>query len=174
MITLEALRYMHKKTLWDVAQALHKDAQETLALLQGNRHFTLTPDEVMTLARCLEVPFEEAVAAANMSYAINHYRLLVPPLEETLEFRWHQEQQAGQHSYKQQTASFNQPGVPSHIQHAFTLLDLNLDATTEQIRQAFRERVKRAADGKGGYRTDMDKLVQAKELALAFQQGQQR
>ncbi len=63
MITLETLHYMHKKSVWDVAKALHKDAQETLALLQGNRHFTLTPAEVTVLARCLEVSFEEVVAA---------------------------------------------------------------------------------------------------------------
>lgn len=172
MITLETLRYMHKKTVWDVAKMLHKDAQETLALLEGNRQFTLTPDEVMTLARCLEAPFEEVVAAANMSYALNHYRRLTPPLEEKLEFRWQQE---GQHTYEHnQTAPFDQPGVPVHIQHAFILLNLKLDATIEQIRQAFRECVKGAADGKGGYSIDMDELVQAKELALAFQENHRK
>jgi hypothetical protein len=138
--------------------------------LQGNRHFTLTPDEIMTIARCLEVPFEEVVAAANTSYALNHCRRLAPPLEETLEFRWQQE---SRHTYaQQQTAPSDQSGVPIHIQRAFALLNLALDATTEQIRQAFRERVKRAANGKGGYSGDMDELVQAKELALAFQRDQ--
>jgi hypothetical protein len=47
---------------------------------------------------------------------------------------------------------------------------LPLEATAEQIWHAFRTCVKEASDGKGGYREDMDRLVQTKELALDFRQ----
>jgi len=69
-----------------------------------------------------------------------------------------------------QAVKDDQLSVPKHVMHAFTLLNLPLEATAEQIQQAFRARVKGAFDGQGGYNEDMDRLVQAKEHALAFRQ----
>jgi hypothetical protein len=51
VITLEGLRCLSRKAVWDLSQALQKDIHETLALFRGERQQTLTPSEVMTLAR---------------------------------------------------------------------------------------------------------------------------
>jgi hypothetical protein len=166
--TLESLRCVSRKTVWDIAQALQKDAYETLALLRGERQHTLTPAEVTILAQCLDVSFEQVVAAANTSYAVNGYRRLNPPAEETLEARW-QRESAGRDE-KGKNSSAQQAGAAERFLQAFEVLGLPLEATVEQILQAFRARVKEASDGQGGYRGDMDRLVQAKELALDFRQ----
>jgi hypothetical protein len=147
---------------------LQKDIYETMALQRGERQHTLTPGEVTILAQYLGVPFEQVVAAANTSYAVNFYRRLTPPAEETVEARW-QRETAGWDE-RGQTSTANQLRVSDHFLHAFELLGLPLEATVEQILQTFRTRVKEASDGKGGYRGDMDRLVQAKELALDFRQ----
>jgi hypothetical protein len=65
----------------------------------------------------------------------------------------------------------NQSGISDRFRQAFELLGLPMEATVEQIWQAFRARVREASDGKGGYREDMDRVVQAKELALDFRRG---
>ena len=168
MTTLESLRCLSKKTVWDIAQALQKDIYETLALLRGERQHTLTPGEITILAQCLEVSFEQVVVAANTSYAVNFYRRLTLPVEETVEARWQREAEG--RDEREQTSTENRHWVSDRFSHAFELLGLPLEATVEQIWQAFRMRVKEASDGKGGYREDMDKLVQAKELALDFRQ----
>ena len=60
-------------------------------------------------------------------------------------------------------------GQASSLPACFTLLGLSSPtATPEQIKAAFRARVKAASDGRGGFHGDMDKLVQAKEQALQF------
>ena len=168
LTTLEGLRCLSRKAIWDISQALQKDIYETMALLRGERQHTLTLAEVTILAQCLEVPFEQVVAAANTSYAINFYRRLTPPTEETVEARWQRE--ATSRNKRKQTPTAHQLRVPDRFLHAFELLGLPLEATVEQISQAFRKRVKEASDGKGGYSGDMDRLVQAKELALNFRQ----
>lgn len=77
--TLEGLRCLSRNAVWDVAQALQKDIYETLALLRRERQHPLTPGEVTILAQCLEVSFEQVVAAANTSFAVNFYRRLTLP-----------------------------------------------------------------------------------------------
>lgn len=49
---------------------------------------------------------------------------------------------------------------------ALDYLGRSFNATQEQIKQAFRSKVKAASDGKGGYKGDMDILTKAKERAL--------
>jgi hypothetical protein len=164
--TLECLRCLSRKALWDVAQALQKDVYETMELLRGERQHSLTATEIAALAACLGVPFEQVIAAANTSYAVNRYRRLNPPVDETLEARWQREATAGDESG--QNSLLKQSERLDRFLPAFELLGLPLEATVEQILQAFRARVKAASDGKGGYQGDMDKLVQAKELALDF------
>lgn len=51
-------------------------------------------------------------------------------------------------------------------EQALAYLGLSFSADRAAIVKAFREKVKQAADGKGGYRGDMDLLVKAKEKAL--------
>lgn len=75
---------------------------------------------------------------------------------------------AGTFTYKsaQHTAS-----IPADIAAAYKTLELDTKgtpATEEQIRTAFRTKVKQAADGRGGYKGDMDALTRAKEKALSF------
>jgi hypothetical protein len=167
--TLEGLRCLSRKAVWDIAQALQKDVYETLALLRGERQHTLTPAEVTILAQCLEVSFEQVVVAANTSYAVNCYHRLTPPVEETLEAHWRREAADGDE--REHDAMANQSGISDRFRQAFELLGLPMEATVEQIWQAFRARVREASDGKGGYREDMDRVVQAKELALDFRRG---
>lgn len=50
---------------------------------------------------------------------------------------------------------------------ALKFLGLSEGATVDEIKSAFRAKVKAAADGHGGYKGDMDVLTQAKEKALA-------
>lgn len=58
--------------------------------------------------------------------------------------------------------------LPRHVQDAYKTLGLAGSPSAEQVREAFRAKVKAAADGKGGYRGDMDKLRKAKEAALQY------
>jgi hypothetical protein len=52
-------------------------------------------------------------------------------------------------------------------EQALMFLGLTRYATNDEIKQAFRSKVRNAADGRGGYTVDMDQLVTAKEKALA-------
>lgn len=52
-------------------------------------------------------------------------------------------------------------------EQALTFLGLTRYATSDEIKSAFRLKVKSASDGRGGYTVDMDQLVTAKEKALA-------
>lgn len=61
------------------------------------------------------------------------------------------------------------------VQCALDLLGLSGSPDTEEVRNAFRARVKEAADGYGNYSRDMDTLVQAKQyLLLWLERNQQR
>jgi len=80
LVTLEGLRCWKNMPVWSVAQALHKDIKETMALLRGERQHSLTPEEVAILAQCLDVSLEQIVASANLSYSLNFYHLLTPRL----------------------------------------------------------------------------------------------
>jgi len=58
--------------------------------------------------------------------------------------------------------------ISSTVREAFTVLGLVPSATTQDIKKAFRTKVKAAHDGNGGYKGDMDELVKAKEVALEY------
>jgi hypothetical protein len=83
---------------------------------------------------------------------------------------WHKTYSDFDEGHKEQQSSNGSPqqqwkGSPLNC---FTLLDLPMTATPEQIKAAFRAKVKQSADGKGGYKGDMDTLVNAKEVALKY------
>jgi hypothetical protein len=61
---------------------------------------------------------------------------------------------------------FDQIFAPLLADETFAVLGLTPNATREEVMQAFRQKVKAMADGKGGYTGDMDKLIKAKEQAL--------
>ena len=164
--TLEWLRCMSGRSLWEISQELQKDPYETLALLRGERQQSLTSTDVALLAQLLGAPFEQVVAAANASYAINCHHRFTLPAEETIEARW-QREEAAQH-FQSHGSAAGSSGGSDPLQQAFALLGLPMNASSAQIGRAFRRCVKAASDGKGGYHEDMGRLVQAKELALAF------
>lgn len=53
------------------------------------------------------------------------------------------------------------------VSSCYAILGVSSSATKDQIKQAFRQKVKSSTDGKGGYTIDMDQLTKAKEQALA-------
>ncbi len=58
--------------------------------------------------------------------------------------------------------------ISSAVREAFKVLGLAPGATAQDIKKAFRAKVKVAHDGNGGYKGDMDELVKAKETALEY------
>lgn len=56
--------------------------------------------------------------------------------------------------------------IPAPVAHAMRVLSVPEDANAEQVKAAFRGKVKAAATGDGGYSGDMDALVKAKEQVL--------
>ncbi len=70
-----------------------------------------------------------------------------------------------QEARQQRARAARQAGISTREQ-ALAFLGLTGTASDAMILTTFRMRVKHAADGRGGYREDMDNLVKAKEKAL--------
>lgn len=75
------------------------------------------------------------------------------------------EQRRSEQALRDETKAF-QRDVLSSRQFALVYLDVSFLATDQQIKEAFRKKVKELSDGFGGYNGDMDFLVKVKELAL--------
>lgn len=123
----------------------------------------LSRHDVQRLADIFGVSFNECVEAAN-----NTFKQAFPDREPTmwmLEARWRWQQQIRDQAYDW-ARGFPLNGLSSL--DCFNALGLDSNATEQDIKIAFREKVKASADGKGGYAGDMDKLTQAKEQALNY------
>ena len=183
MTTLQDLRRAKFKTIKAFAIAYGRSASTASALLNGSHHNTLSRKDIEHLAEVLGVSFDACVAAENASY--KEYIGTQRPyqsLQELWEQRdmwasaafkgakfddwseWEALQQKEREEFQRRSSAFP---TPSSKLYSLALLGLPHNATREQIKEAFRQKVKEASDGQGGYSVDMDKLVQAKEQALA-------
>ncbi len=178
---LQDYRKRKFKTIKAFAEAYGCSASTAGHILQGRHHRTLRQSDVSLLAEVLDVSFDECVDACdNSAYEfIKPFRQFEHWKEQDgLKAHWayieellHNTQKAKDTGDWYQWQRQYQDPIdrlfgPLLAEECFRQLGLSASATPEQIKQAFRNKVKAMADGKGGYRGDMDVLVQAKEKAL--------
>ena len=183
MPTLQDLRKAKYKTTAVFAIAYGCSIGVCNALLKGLHHNTLSRKDIEHLAEVLGVSFDACVAAENASYkeyigTQRPYQSLQEQWEQrdmwaSAAFKgakfddwseWEALQQKEREEFQRRSSAFS---TPSSQLDSLALLGLSHNATHTQIKEAFRQKVKDASDGQGGYNVDMDKLVQAKEQALA-------
>lgn len=172
MTTLQDLRKAKFSTIKAFASAWGYSTSKASYLLRGKYHWTLSKEEVQCLADVFEVSFDEVVEAANGTF--EEGREFFPVREWKLKDRWeHQERiyEEVRRWKERGTGRIYTIAMPWEYD-ALGSLGLSRGATEDEIKRAFREKVKAMSDGKGGYVGDMDDLVQAKEKALAYLQGQ--
>jgi transcriptional regulator with XRE-family HTH domain len=165
--TLQDLRKAKYPTIKAFAASWGYSTSKASYLLRGKYQYTITKEEVQKLADILEVSFDQVVDAANNTYMED--RDFVLDRDWKLKDRWvHQEkiyEEARKWSESRDRGHFYTINLP--WRDTFSFLGLTSSATEAEIKHAFRDKVREMADGKGGYNGDMDKLVQAKEKALA-------
>lgn len=167
--TLQDLRKAKYPTIKAFALAYGVSTSKASYLLRGKYQYTITKEEVQNLANIFEVSFDEAVDAVNNTYFESrqwpHDRYW------KLKDRWERQEKAQKkyEEWKRQRETGRSWTIifPWENASIFNTLGLTSSATETEIKQAFRDRVREMADGQGGYNGDMDKLVQAKEKALA-------
>jgi transcriptional regulator with XRE-family HTH domain len=145
--TLQDLRKRKYKTIKAFAEAYGCSPTKASGILRGLYHMALSKDDVKYLASVLGVSFLACAEACDNTFAaLKNYK--------------------GDDWKK--TARTHK-GIffgPLLQQEVFARLGVSANASEAEIMKAFRDKVKLASDGKGGYQGDMDKLVQDKEQAL--------
>lgn len=191
MATLQDLRKRRFRTIKLFAEAYGCGATKASEILRGHYHPGLSKDNVRHLASVLDVGFVECADACDNAFAeLKGYRgdawKRTPRTHKGIWERWRWEEemvrdtmhaaQTGdwteyrrKYMYQQEQQSKQPPPRErqSSALDCYSILGISSGATAEQIKSAFRAKVKAAADGNGGYRGDMHQLVQAKEQALA-------
>lgn len=189
-MNLQDYRKRKYRTIKAFAEAYGCGTQKASGILNGKYHATLSKNEVRHLASILGISFVECADACDSAFAeLMHYKgdawKRTARTHKGIWARWQWEEeiirdtrkaaQSGDWTeYRRKyvssdgdTRSQGYTSASAARETCFTLLGISSLATASQIKQAFRNKVKAMADGKGGYRGDMDKLVQAKEQALA-------
>lgn len=165
-ITLQELRKRKFATIKDFAAAYGCSYSTACHLLNGKHHMTLTRQDVQRLADLFGASFDECIEAAN-----NSFKQAYPDRDPTmwmLEARWRWQEQIRDQPHEWASGKRDHPLRDLLSLDCFNALGLDSNATEQDIKIAFREKVKASADGKGGYAGDMDKLTQAKEQALNY------
>lgn len=197
MATLQELRKRKFPTIKAFSQACGYGygPQKSSGILRGLYHMTLSKNEVKYLASILGVSFVECADACDNTFAElkcykgdawkqtarthkgiwERWRWEEALCSETrkaaasgdwTEYRRKYTNQDQQQRQKKYTAN-----QQTYTIDCFSVLGIASSASCDQIKQAFRTKVKAASDGKGDYSGDMHKLVQAKEKALAYAQS---
>lgn len=188
--TLQNLRKRRYKTIKAFAEAYGCGPSKASGILNGHYHMSLSKDEVKHIASLLGVSFVECADACDNTFAElkgfrgNDWKDPTPRTHKGIWERWRWEEEISKMAYaaardgdwteyrkKYGTDSQQQKEQPrtrtyTTYETCFTILGIPPNATPDQIKNAFRAKVKAAHDGKGGFTGDMDKLVQAKEEAL--------
>jgi len=188
MPTLQDYRKRKYKTIKAFSEAYQCSPSKASGILRGLYHMTLSKDEVEHIARVLEISFIACADACDDTYAeLKKYKgdawKHTPRTHKGIWERWRYEEEIyrdalhaaknGDWSEYRKKYEFNynddarSQTTASTRETCFTVLGIPTHATPEQIKKAFRDKVRAFSDGKGGYVGDMDKLVTAKEQALA-------
>lgn len=173
-LTLQELRKAKFKTIKAFAAACGFSASKASMILQGRHHHVLSVEDIQGYADLLGVSFDACVEAAEASYdewMMKEYHRHASKYWH-LRTRWQREDELYD-EVKNWKAKGGRDRIFVAIESIDAFLPFNLPATAtkEDVMRAFREKVKVMADGQGGYRGDMDALVQAKEKALRFCKG---
>jgi transcriptional regulator with XRE-family HTH domain len=165
--TLQDLRKAKFKTVKAFAEAYGVHPSTASALLRGKHNMVLTRQDVQRLADLFGVSFEECVKATDESFWLS-YSGDKSSGYWRLENRWEREKHI-EDDVRDWRARGGRDRLLFGLERigALQAFGLPATATREDVMCAFREKVKAMSDGKGGYTGDMDKLVQAKEQALA-------
>lgn len=196
MSTLQDYRTRHYRTIKVFAQAYGCGATKASGILRGIYHETLSKGEVQHLANVLSISFLECADACDNTYAeLKHYKgdawKKSIHTHRGIWARWQWEELFIRDGKKAAQdgdwTEFRRKYIPHQEskrqteerpnyapQSCWAILGIPTSATPDEIKTAFRLKVKAASDGHGGYRGDMDKLVQAKEQALAFIMARRR
>lgn len=172
MATLADLQQKKFSTIKAFAEAYGVSPSTASIILKGKHHRTFTRNDIQRLADIFGVSFQECVMAADETFACYHQGNPSLMAAWKLETRWQKEERF-QEDFRQWQAKGGKDRIIFAIEAIgiFEPFGLTSNATEADIKRAFREKVKAMADGNGGYNGDMDKLVQAKEKAIAFVQG---
>lgn len=191
MPTLQNLRQRKFRYIKDFAQAYGCSPSKASGILKGLYHMVLSKDEVEYLASILGVSFAECADACDATYA-EYKRYKGDAWKRTTRThkgiwaRWQWEEEVRRdtrkayesgdwaeyrrkYTYTSSNDNTRSQGYTTSTAYetCFTILGVASTASPMQIKTAFRNKVKMMADGKGSYNGDMDKLVTAKEQALA-------
>ncbi|SRR5579875_1285588 len=190
MPTLQEYRKRKYWTIKDFAMDYGCGATKASGILRGLYHETLSKDEVKHLANVLGISFVECADACDVTFAeLKHLKgdawKKTARTHRGIWARWQYEELLARDGKRAAQSgdwrAFRWKYLPHEEEKRQTqerpnyapatcwqILGIPASATPELIKAAFRAKVKAASDGKGGYREDMDRLVQAKEQALAF------
>lgn len=198
LATLQDLRKRKFKTIKAFSQACGYGygPQKASAILRGLYHMTLSKDEIKYLASILGVNFVECADACDNTFAeLKGYKgddwKRTPRTRKGIWVRWQWEEDLYRDTKKaaesgdwkeyrnkyanpstgEKQQSWQKQSTQTHPIDCFSILGISSNASAEQIKDAFRQKVKASSDGKGGYIGDMHKLVLAKEKALNYAQG---
>lgn len=191
MATLQDLRKRRYKTIKAFAEAYGCGPSKASGILHGLYHMVMSKSMVRHLAEVLGVDFVTCADACDATFAESkHYRKdgwqRTARTHKGIWERWRWEEDLARdtrraaesgdwteyrrkYTQQQQQQQNRQQAAPRQTSalDCYSILGIAPGATSAQIKQAFRDKVKAASDGNGGYRGDMHKLVQAKEQALA-------
>lgn len=170
--TLQDLRKAKFSTIKSFAIAYGISPGIASSILKGKHHMVLNKEQIQRLADIFEVSFAECVEAADKSFWEYHPEMRTAYWN--LEARWARQERIYEDTRNWWKRGHNGPVFPYSplFDDTFEPLGLTPSATENEIKTAFRNKVKALSDGQGGYNGDMDALVQAKEKALAYTRGQ--
>lgn len=180
-MTLQEYRQRKFKTIKAFAEAYGCGASKASGILRGLYHTTLSKDEVKHLAEVLGISFVECADACDNTFAeLKHYKgddwKKTARTHKGIWERWRwvdellrdTDKAAKSGDWTEYRKKYAPPFTDErqYYSSCFAILGIPPNATVEQIKAAFRSKVK-ASHEQGHFTGDMDKLVQAKEKALA-------
>lgn len=169
MTTLQDLRKRQFATIKAFGEAYGVSAGVASSILNGKHQMALSRADVQRIAALLEVSVAECIQAADASHQAH---LSLPGDVNAwwrLENLWRDRERVEEEVNEWWARGGRGPLFtfePLETLAVFKPLGLTANATEQDVKRAFRDRVKALADGKGGYQGDMDALVQVKEAAL--------
>ena len=191
-MNLQNYRLRKYRTIKAFADAYGCGATKASGILSGKYHTTFSKAEVKHLASVLGIGFVECADACDETYAeLNKYRKgdawkRTARTYKGIWARWaweegilrdtrkaadmndwteYRKKYTSDYTSSREKPKYAPPRMPTDC---FSLLGIAPTSNIAQIKTAFRNKVKAASDGRGGYVGDMHTLVLAKEEALMY------
>jgi len=189
MNTLQDLRKVKYRTIKAFAEAYQCSPSKASGILNGKYHLTLSKDEVRHLASILKVDFVTCADACDNTFAeLKGYKgdewKKTARTHKGIWERWRygdellrdteKAAKSGDWSEyrKKYTSSYSSSQEKQSTRNAsptpYDLLGVPLNATPDEIRQAFRAKVRAMHPDAGGKGGNADDLTHAKEDALKY------